>query len=241
MKKIFLILFIATAVFVVAASLYWLAGGTTQDIANSVCTYNENNYNNGDSFPSIDKCNTCFCDEGEVACTEKACLDEEDYAGWKTYENDDYGFKFRYPKDWKIVLEQGSPYDGGDVNDEKYGYLVVVAKGSWNLSLVYKPYFDSTPQQLSLGEEITIRGVDLVRGAALAYDFESSGKIHFYSIVTESEYVGNNNGQIIPLFSIGGKPFEVTYSSSSAGLRSLTEWQEILPTLDKIAASLVIY
>lgn len=34
------------------------------------------------SIPATDGCNTCFCDkDGEIACTEKACLDEEDEVG----------------------------------------------------------------------------------------------------------------------------------------------------------------
>jgi hypothetical protein len=39
------------------------------------CTYGGATYNEGDSFPSTDGCNTCSCTTGgQVACTERACL-----------------------------------------------------------------------------------------------------------------------------------------------------------------------
>ncbi len=39
------------------------------------CEYNGVQYNEGDSFPSTDRCNTCSCSEGGVACTEMWCED----------------------------------------------------------------------------------------------------------------------------------------------------------------------
>lgn len=40
-----------------------------------VCNYDGKPYNAGDSFPSSDNCNTCTCTkDGNVACTEKACV-----------------------------------------------------------------------------------------------------------------------------------------------------------------------
>lgn len=42
-------------------------GGGTQ------CSYGGKEYPIGASFPSQDGCNTCSCDMGGVACTEKAC------------------------------------------------------------------------------------------------------------------------------------------------------------------------
>ena len=40
------------------------------------CTYGGQEYANEASFPSTDGCNNCSCSNGNVACTEKACLDE---------------------------------------------------------------------------------------------------------------------------------------------------------------------
>lgn len=39
-----------------------------------VCEYNGKKYNNNDSFPSIDGCNSCGCDNGQIVCTTMACL-----------------------------------------------------------------------------------------------------------------------------------------------------------------------
>lgn len=42
------------------------------------CTYNGETFVVGDSFPALDGCNTCYCDQGGmVGCTEMACLREE--------------------------------------------------------------------------------------------------------------------------------------------------------------------
>ena len=37
------------------------------------CSYNGQTYQDGETFPSTDGCNTCECDDGNVGCTEKAC------------------------------------------------------------------------------------------------------------------------------------------------------------------------
>jgi len=40
-----------------------------------VCTYGDTVYQDGDSFPAADGCNTCSCADGDVSCTEMACPD----------------------------------------------------------------------------------------------------------------------------------------------------------------------
>jgi len=60
--------------------------GSLEDLANDLlsqhsdgggggpqCTYGGKEYPTGASFPSQDGCNTCSCQMGSVACTEKAC------------------------------------------------------------------------------------------------------------------------------------------------------------------------
>jgi hypothetical protein len=37
------------------------------------CHYNGTIYKSGDGFPSTDGCNTCGCENGQVACTLMAC------------------------------------------------------------------------------------------------------------------------------------------------------------------------
>lgn len=49
------------------------------------CAYEGQTYAVGESFPSSDGCNTCFCGEnGQVGCTKRACLATCTYAG-RTY------------------------------------------------------------------------------------------------------------------------------------------------------------
>jgi len=58
------------------------------DIANKNCEYNGNTYVGGETFPSVDGCNTCGCDgeTGTVSCTEKVCYKDCTYNG-QTYTN----------------------------------------------------------------------------------------------------------------------------------------------------------
>jgi hypothetical protein len=37
------------------------------------CEYNGWAYSDGETYKSIDGCNTCFCSDGETVCTEMAC------------------------------------------------------------------------------------------------------------------------------------------------------------------------
>jgi hypothetical protein len=44
----------------------------------AACQYGGKSYRSGETFPSLDRCNTCSClGNGQVACTEKACLDQD--------------------------------------------------------------------------------------------------------------------------------------------------------------------
>ncbi len=40
------------------------------------CEYNGWAYADKETFQSIDGCNTCFCDDGSVICTDTACNTE---------------------------------------------------------------------------------------------------------------------------------------------------------------------
>ncbi|MBU0976542.1 MAG: hypothetical protein ABIE03_06410 [Patescibacteria group bacterium] len=42
-----------------------------------VCNYSGKMYESGDTFDSVDGCNTCSCEKGSVSCTEMACVEDE--------------------------------------------------------------------------------------------------------------------------------------------------------------------
>lgn len=42
-----------------------------------VCEYNGWAYSEGDTFESTDGCNTCSCSNGQVVCTEMACVESD--------------------------------------------------------------------------------------------------------------------------------------------------------------------
>jgi len=41
---------------------------------NQTCNYEGNTYNEGDSFPCKDGCNSCSCSSGQVSCTKNTCV-----------------------------------------------------------------------------------------------------------------------------------------------------------------------
>lgn len=54
----------------------WADNGPLNNLRNGYsCTYNGATYDDGDSFDSKDGCNICNCENGSVACTERACVD----------------------------------------------------------------------------------------------------------------------------------------------------------------------
>lgn len=56
------------------------------DIASPVtCEYDGKTYQEGDSFKSTDGCNDCFCGEGGVACTKRACVCNPANEPWRNY------------------------------------------------------------------------------------------------------------------------------------------------------------
>ncbi|MBR57523.1 MAG: hypothetical protein CMH54_05615 [Myxococcales bacterium] len=68
----------------------WLVFYTEEDCAKgcsgedcpTTCDYNGQTYNEGDSFPATDGCNSCVCDaDGSVGCTEIDCPTTCDYEG----------------------------------------------------------------------------------------------------------------------------------------------------------------
>jgi Pacifastin inhibitor (LCMII) len=62
------------------------AGGACQRF----CTWGDDNYLPGDSFPAGDGCNTCACsDNGMVACTKMACMCNPDVEWWRSYVSTD--------------------------------------------------------------------------------------------------------------------------------------------------------
>jgi hypothetical protein len=65
----------------------------------ATCTYNGQEYQIGESVPSVDGCNSCSCDEsGQIACTEMACPEKSD----APLENSD--------SDWKIFTDPMKKY-----------------------------------------------------------------------------------------------------------------------------------
>lgn len=54
------------------------------------CEYNGWAYANGEIYDSADKCNTCFCNNGDTVCTKKACSNEQAGNSACTYNGTTY-------------------------------------------------------------------------------------------------------------------------------------------------------
>lgn len=75
--------FILLAFFIFAAGFlsgfkFAQRGGDLKNIYQfqSSCNYGGKVYKNGEGFKSLDGCNSCSCERGQVACTEMACLSQ---------------------------------------------------------------------------------------------------------------------------------------------------------------------
>ncbi|MEQ1565059.1 MAG: hypothetical protein ABMA64_05430 [Myxococcota bacterium] len=54
--------------------MWWVLCSFLAGCAGSVCEYDGETYDVGESFPSSDGCNTCSCERGgDVACTRLSC------------------------------------------------------------------------------------------------------------------------------------------------------------------------
>lgn len=73
------------------------------------CSYDGKTYGEGESFNSTDGCNTCTCDNGNVACTTETCTKEDDSNNsengitYKVYKSNDPSFTIQVPSGWEGV------------------------------------------------------------------------------------------------------------------------------------------
>lgn len=86
---------------VFVASLFVLAGCTAEPTTNTNVTVNTNTVTNTNTdvvASSNDNTNEVVINEN----TNTEQVNEVDTSDWLTYTNEEYGFSFRYPSDWKV-------------------------------------------------------------------------------------------------------------------------------------------
>jgi hypothetical protein len=143
---------------------------------NRSCTYNGITYKSGDSFKDADDCNTCGCEDGMVACTEMACLNQNDNNSNPGTEDiadnsntilyEDEYIQFEYPDTLNVTVGDGQTTRAGEIFDGiweiKYTYggksLIVfrLAEGGMGGSLT--TWDPNTPLQMlyeTTGESAT--------------------------------------------------------------------------------------
>ncbi len=68
--------------FASAFGAFAVSSGCNQVTVAGVCTYGDEEYSVGESFPAGDGCNTCTCEEGGgVACSEMGCIEGCEHDG----------------------------------------------------------------------------------------------------------------------------------------------------------------
>ena len=75
-----IIITLCTIIVGLSSYIYYISS-INKDPVNQRCEYNGWAYANGETFPDSDDCNTCICSNGEVVCTEMACIEETSTCG----------------------------------------------------------------------------------------------------------------------------------------------------------------
>ncbi|MFA6519119.1 MAG: hypothetical protein WCV93_05770 [Candidatus Shapirobacteria bacterium] len=85
----------------------------TTPTSTAVCQLNDKSYHINETFPAADGCNTCTCGSDlTITCTELDCSSSTIPSDWKTYENKEYNFSFKYSPKYVLKDVTGS---GGDL------------------------------------------------------------------------------------------------------------------------------
>ncbi len=68
------IITLCTVIVGLSSYIFYLSSQINNENTTQRCEYNGWAYADGESFPSSDGCNTCSCSNGDVVCTEMACI-----------------------------------------------------------------------------------------------------------------------------------------------------------------------
>lgn len=102
------VFFILSLITTVIVTIFVISDGSTK-----MCSYNGESYKNGQTF--MDDCNSCSCDNGEVACTTMACeegadgIEEEDYVDLEDPESDELTCEYE-----DVYYEEGEEFTAND-------------------------------------------------------------------------------------------------------------------------------
>ena len=102
------------------------------------------------------------------------------YEGWKTYTNEAYGIRFRYPNEWTIAVDKAASMSEGNEPDgiPNHIYTITLAKGSLlkadfsvydqtleSTVLAYDKYYGKGKSQEIPKTEATFKGMPLTKYA----------------------------------------------------------------------------
>lgn len=149
---------------------------------------------------------------------------EIDMSDWKTYRNDEYGFEFKYPKDWTMYQQTEDPMIKFSVGFHRFGDTqkegTEISDGAVFIVKI-------------LGKEDLLKRVSLYPAI---YKFQKSQFKNFDALVYKGNYifgddilVQDSSSQVV-FFVAGNKLFEV--ESESIGPNYQNYSKDILSVLD---------
>jgi len=117
----------------------------TTDVISTSCDYGGETYQDGDNFPADDGCNTCFCDDGNVGCTERYCVPDDEIVDETDAVVEEVS---DIPESWSTenftVCDISIP-----VPDTAYNLVSIENEGALGDGLEQKWLHDSNAQELS--------------------------------------------------------------------------------------------
>jgi hypothetical protein len=100
-------------------------GGPANGDASVGCSYYGTQYRGGDSFPSMDGCNTCSCTEAGVVCTDRACIPDGGTSDGPACHDVEVG---------RLCVRGVSGWTGESLNIGDKLKIMVMPRGCWSSS-----------------------------------------------------------------------------------------------------------
>ncbi len=111
-----------------------------ESIITNQCDYENETYQDGDKFPDKDGCNTCTCTNGEIACTEIYCYEEEnEEQEEQNAENNDLTDYYMEELDLTISLPSDWIFENYSKTNEYNDYLSENLKQLYHSNTIVVP------------------------------------------------------------------------------------------------------
>jgi hypothetical protein len=166
----------------------------------------------------------------------------DQYNGWNTYENEEYGFSFMYPSNWKLSGPEGEPYDH-IAGTGHSGVGLGLSKDGLSISFTYNNYWDDISGAKCVEEtkKLNLDGIEIIRLGYLDFDDENIVNTFWFYQMPRGEGFHNESGEFCTWEGSGillsdDDRFTITFNSSSD--MTYEEWEPYLDEMDSIVETL---